>query len=321
MVRVVGKSLITLNQYLDEQTARKVDRASPRISNVLVDGRITTGNQQLTNVDPAGTQIYMGNPATQLHLESNATVQVNVDGDVKPLYRRGDGGLAQSEVSGLGDALTGKAAYWHNHQQNEIIDLQRDMGRRWELTGGVDIPFNADVNSLEYWQPGNFKIPTHEIAHTISNLPVQEAGTIKAFATTGTAIGLTGAWAYMGQMYQTLSQHVYYRFANTNGEGTPYYDVWKKIYQEGDGLIKQVGYVMFTIPSTGWLYDGTYDRYYQVFDISPTPVYCNINIVSVTGANFPIIGAEVFETTKLRVFMADVPTVSALTTFRFSLAQ
>ena len=78
---------------------KKVDSEAPLLSSTLRDARITTGNQQVANVGPEGDNIYLGNPATTLWLESAHEIQANIAGDVKKLYREGNGVLVKTSAN------------------------------------------------------------------------------------------------------------------------------------------------------------------------------------------------------------------------------
>lgn len=58
------------------------------LNGIVTDNRITTGNKQLINTN--GTSIYVGNPSTQLVLESSGNVTANIGGVVRTLYHTGN---------------------------------------------------------------------------------------------------------------------------------------------------------------------------------------------------------------------------------------
>jgi hypothetical protein len=58
------------------------------INGIFTDNRITTGNKQLMNTN--GTSIYVGNPSTQLVLESSANITATIGGVVRTLYHTGN---------------------------------------------------------------------------------------------------------------------------------------------------------------------------------------------------------------------------------------
>lgn len=274
---------------LADTLAEKVSASNPHISSVLVDDRIKTSSQQLVNVNPDGNWIFVGNPATRLLLESNSPVYANVAGDEKPLYRKGDGGIAQ----------------------NEVTNLQSDLAQRWTLSGGKGIPENADLNNLTYWQAGNYVISATSTAETIKNIPEPEAGFLKVYGSLGQD-SLGGTWRYMTQQYETLNKKVYTRTAHANGSGAISYTEWSRTYRTGDLVAVRSGVRRsISVPTTGWTYQASTDRYAREITVSGVEDGMDAHILSANlGGKFPLLGLYP-GAGKVTIYMADMPTLAS----------
>lgn len=94
------------------------------------------------------------------------------------------------------------------------IDEKANSVDSWLLTGGILIPANSDLNT--YSTTGNFVVVDNSRAATLSNLPVQEAGTLKVFRLIGTTA------RYICQVYMSFADSKFYkRYSNNQG------DSWK----------------------------------------------------------------------------------------------
>lgn len=105
-----------------------------------------------------------------------------------------------------------------NAVQNKVINSalgdKANSVDSWLLSGGVQIPANSDLNT--YSTTGNYVVVDNSVAATLSNLPVQEAGTLKVFRLIGTNA------RYICQVYMSFADSKFYkRYSNNQG------DTWK----------------------------------------------------------------------------------------------
>lgn len=102
----------------------KVTTPGLTTSAVISDSRITTGNQQLINANT--NTIYVGNPGTQLNIESNANPSVKIGSNSYILYHTGNKPSA-SDV--------GAAAFNHNHNGTYVYDKANSSGNMNNVAG------------------------------------------------------------------------------------------------------------------------------------------------------------------------------------------
>lgn len=94
------------------------------------------------------------------------------------------------------------------------------------------IPENADLN--DYDLPGVYAVDTYNNAITITNIPSQNAGTLRVFASTGRAIIASSTWKYLIQEYITIFGKRYYRYGGSESGTAVTWDAWRTVYDSSD---------------------------------------------------------------------------------------
>ena len=89
------------------------------------------------------------------------------------------------------------------------------------------IPANSDLNN--YMEPGCYAVQSNAISETVSNIPVERAGRLEVWSSTGEGIRLE-QWSYLRQRYipYNSSNAVWEREITRNSSNVwTYYDWWK----------------------------------------------------------------------------------------------
>lgn len=229
--------------------------------------------------------------------------------------------------TGAGDAAgargnIGAAAEKHGHAQEDVAGLTEAMGTQWALKGGTAIPRNADLNEPAYWVVGNYYISSNEDAGTVSNTPVALAGRLCVYTPFGDGNGLIEgkAWTYAIQEYiPHTGSGIFRRKGETiSPSGDVRLSAWRRVYQEGDGVMKLAVSTSITVsPEAEWKYQTDPDAYYHYYTINGIDASMQVIATLWDDTNYPIGGSvcpivcvAVSATNQIIVWCADKPTRS-----------
>lgn len=133
-------------------------------------------------------------------------------------------------VGGHGFTLGG----YHDPAKYNVFDCRFDAEFNGTVSGSVlgllgcsgEIPGDGDAN--DYKVPGVWAVASNADAETILNLPVDKAGLLRVYASTGQDYVTEGNWKYITQEYRSLYPGTpeYRRRLHTDGNGDWNYDNW-----------------------------------------------------------------------------------------------
>lgn len=134
-------------------------------------------------------------------------------------------------VGGHGFTLGG----YHDPSKYNVFDCRFDAEFQGNVTGSViglgkvpSISANEDINNYKNF--GVYSVGTNEGAATVSNLPVQKAGTLRVWSGTGYGIN-SGPHVFIIQEYNVYDNSgIYRRCIRSNANEEWIYEVWKTIF-------------------------------------------------------------------------------------------
>lgn len=107
-----------------------------------------------------------------------------------------------------------------------------DSKTGFTTTPATSIPANADLNTLEYMQPGIYACRTNASVATLTNCPVTSAFRMEVYNNgTDAIISDTQTWEYMIRKITDITGKIYIQNANSNGANPPVwsYGAWRRI--------------------------------------------------------------------------------------------